>query len=90
MFWMKWICREVRGAAPPCPTTSTMFWEREEDTAADRDEPDGADAAVRGINHPSVVVLCAQVYLLLSLPGQASRSSAESESRSLSSDSALE
>lgn len=25
MFWMKWICSEVRGAAPPCPTTSAMF-----------------------------------------------------------------
>lgn len=42
MFWMKWICREVRGAAPPCPTTSAMFWEREEDTAADRADPEGA------------------------------------------------
>lgn len=44
---MKWICREVRGAAPPCPTTSAMFWEREEDTAADRAEPEGADDIVR-------------------------------------------
>lgn len=62
-----------------------MFWERDEDTAADRDEPDGADETVRGVNRPRVAVLCAQVYLLLSLPGQASRSSAASESRSLSS-----
>lgn len=43
MFWMKWICREVRGAAPPCPTTSAMFWEREDDTAADRAGPEGAN-----------------------------------------------
>lgn len=51
MFWMKWICREVRGAAPPCPTTSAMFWEREEDTAADRAEPEGVDEVV-GRNKP--------------------------------------
>lgn len=47
MFWMKWICREVRGAAPACPTTSAIFWEREEDTAADRAGPEGTDGAVR-------------------------------------------
>lgn len=53
MFWMKWICREVRGAAPACPTTSAIFWEREEDTAADRAGPEGTDGAVR--NHKSFV-----------------------------------
>lgn len=47
MFWMKWICREVRGAAPACPTTFAMFWESEEETAADRVEPECTDTTVR-------------------------------------------
>lgn len=50
MFWMKWIWREVRGAAPPCPTTCAMFWEREEDTAADRAAPEHTDSTVRNHN----------------------------------------
>lgn len=61
IFWMKWICREVRGAAPPCPTTSTMFWEREEDTAAESAEPKGPDDAVGSTNDSAVVVLRAEV-----------------------------
>lgn len=43
MFWMKWICREVSGAAPACPTTSAMFWESEEETAADRAAPERSE-----------------------------------------------
>lgn len=34
MFWMKWICREVRGASPPWPSAWMMFWDSEEETAA--------------------------------------------------------
>lgn len=55
MFWMKWICREVRGAAPACPTTSAMFWESEEDTAADRAGPEGTHGARREQNLPNAV-----------------------------------
>lgn len=56
MFWMKWICREVRGAAPACPTTSAMFWESEEDTAADRAGPEGTHGATREQNLPNPVL----------------------------------
>ena len=97
MFWMKWICREVRGAAAPWPTTSAMFWEREEDTAADRPGPKDRDRTVRNQDptHPGLVSPPRDlVYLLLlqwaELRGQASRSSAELEPHWLSGGWALE
>lgn len=49
MFWIKWICREVRGASPPWPSTWTMFWDKEEETAAvDRAAPGGHTACLLG------------------------------------------
>lgn len=48
MFWMKWICREVRGASLPWPSTWTMFWDREDETAADRAAPGGHAAFSSG------------------------------------------
>lgn len=47
MFWMKCICREVRGAAPACPTTSAMLLDSEEETADDRAGPEGAERTLR-------------------------------------------
>lgn len=38
-----------------------MFWEREEDTAAESAEPKGPDEAVGSTNHSAVVVLHAEV-----------------------------
>lgn len=38
-----------------------MFWEREEETAAESAEPKGPDEAVGSTNHSAVVVLRAEV-----------------------------
>lgn len=98
MFWMKWICREVRGASPPWPSTWTMFWDSEEETAAvDRAAP-GEHTALLGtkkwkwkwenLSGPTV----AAVDLLprrAQLPGRGSRSSAEPERRWLAGGSVL-
>lgn len=45
----------MRGAAPACPTTSAMFWESEEDTAADRAGPEGTHGARREQNLPNAL-----------------------------------
>lgn len=50
MFWMKWICREVRGVSPPWPSAWTMFWDSEEETAAvDRAAPGEHTACLLGM-----------------------------------------
>lgn len=82
MFWMKWICREVRGAAAaPSPTTSPLLCDTEDDAAA------GATETGEPVN--SLLVLLQTLQRLLpyllwvwaELCGRASRSSAEQEYR---------